>query len=330
MSAAAADLLLRAAEPPRRSVGFWSDALWRIRHDPTTVAAFAVLAAMVVLAVGADLLAEQVFHWSFSKQDILASYGEPRFDEPALWLGQDQLGRSQLVRLLYGARVSMFIGVFGATVSLVIGIGLGMTAGYFRGWWDDVVVWIVSTLNGIPTLYLLLIVGFLFRLDPVSLAVFIGALGWTATTNLSRGQTFALRERDFVLAARTIGASPGRIIFRHVFPNVLPLLIVIGMIDVAGVILAESALSYLGFGIQPPVPSWGNMLTSASQFFTRGPWLVYPPGIAISVTVLCLYLIGDGLRDALDPRLRGTAAVGRAPKARQGTAETRSPDPAEG
>jgi peptide/nickel transport system permease protein len=156
----------------------------------------------------------------------------------------------------------------------------------------------------------LLIVGFLFRLDPFSLAVFIGALGWTGITNLSRGQTFALRERVFVVAARTIGAPPLRIIVRHIFPNILPLLIVIGMIDVAGVILAESALSYLGFGIQPPVPSWGNMLTSASQFFTRGPWLVYPPGVAITITVLCLYLIGDGLRDALDPRLRGSVSGG--------------------
>jgi len=306
MTAVAAAGLTGIAERRAASRGFWSDALWRLRHDPTTIAAFAVLLVIVGLAVSADLLAEHVFHWSFSKVDILGSYGKPRLDEPALWLGQDQLGRSQIVRLLYGARVSMFIGAFGAAVSVVIGIGLGMTAGYFRGWWDDVIVWLVSTLVGIPQLYLLLIVGFLFRLDPVSLAMFIGALGWTGLTNLSRGQTFALRERDFVTAARTIGAPATRIILRHIFPNVLPLLIVIGMIDVAGVILAESALSYLGFGIQPPVPSWGNMLTSASQFFTRGPWLVYPPGIAITITVLCLYLIGDGLRDALDPRLRGS------------------------
>ncbi len=305
MTAATAHVVLRPLEVRRTSAGFWSDAFWRLRHDPTTMVAFGVLLTMVALAVGADLLANNFLHWSFSKQDILNSYGKPRLDEPALWLGQDQLGRSQIVRLLYGGRVSLFIGVFGATVSLLIGVALGMSAGYFRGWWDDLVVWIVSTLNGIPTLYLLLIVGFLFRLDPVSLAIFIGALGWTGITNLARGQTFSLRERDFVVAARTIGASPPRIILRHVFPNILPLMIVIAMIDVAGVILAESGLSYLGFGIQPPVPSWGNMLNGASQFFTRGPWLVYPPGICIAITVLCLYLIGDGLRDALDPRLRG-------------------------
>ncbi|HEV8534905.1 MAG TPA: ABC transporter permease [Candidatus Limnocylindria bacterium] len=305
MSTAAAHVLVPPSQLRRVSASFWSDALWRLRRDPTTMAAFAVLFILAILAIGADFLADNFFHWSFSKQDILNSYGKPNADEPAMWLGSDQLGRSQIVRLLYGARVSLFIGMFGAIVSLIIGVGLGITAGYFRGWWDDVVVWIVSTLNGIPTLYLLLIVGFLFRLDYISLAVFIGALGWTFITNQARGQTFALRERDFVTAARVIGASPMRIIVRHIFPNVLPLLIVIAMIDVAGVILAESGLSYLGFGIQPPVPSWGNMLNGATQFFTRGPWLVYPPGFCIALTVLCLYLIGDGLRDALDPRLRG-------------------------
>jgi peptide/nickel transport system permease protein len=311
VTAATVEVLVRPVEARRVATGFWSDALWRLRHDPTTLAAFGVLGTIVLLAIAADLLADNFFQWSFSKQSIFDSFGKPRADVPALWLGQDELGRSQMVRLLYGARISMFIGVFGATVSLLIGIGLGMTAGYFRGWWDDVVVWIVSTLNGIPTLYLLLIVAFLFRLDPVSLAIFIGALGWTGITNLSRGQTFALRERDFVLAARTIGASPRRIILRHIFPNIVPLLIVIAMIDVAGVILAESGLSYLGFGIQPPVPSWGNMLTNASRYFTRGPWLVYPPGFMITLTVLCLYLIGDGLRDALDPRLRGAGGAGK-------------------
>jgi peptide/nickel transport system permease protein len=306
MTAAAAGALVRPAAGRRASAGFWSDALWRIRHDPTTMAALAVLFTLAALAIGADFLASYLFGWSFSKQDLANSYGRPDLERPAMWLGSDQLGRSQIVRLLYGGRVSLFIGVFGAVVSMIIGVGLGMSAGYFRGWWDDVVVWIVSTLNGIPTLYLLLIVGFLFRLDYISLAIFIGALGWTGITNLARAQTLSLRERDFVTAALTIGASPSRIIARHLFPNVVPLLIVIAMIDVSGVILAESALSYLGFGIQPPVPSWGNMLNGASQFFTRGPWLVYPPGFCIALTVLCLYLIGDGLRDALDPRLRGS------------------------
>lgn len=289
----------------RASAGFWSDALWRVRRDPTTVAAFMVLVVIALLAAGADLLTDNFFHWSFSKQDILGSYRPPTLDDPAFWLGSDQLGRSQIVRVLYAGRISLFIGIFAAFVSLVLGVSLGISAGYFRGWWDDLAVWLVTTLNSIPTLFLLLIIGFLFRLEPLPLAILIGLLGWTGICNLSRGQTFAYREREFILAARTIGARPGRIMFRHLFPNIVPLLIVVAMIDVASVILLESGLSFLGFGVQPPNPSWGNMLTNAQLTFNRGPWLVYPPGIMIGITVLCLYVIGDGLRDALDPRLRG-------------------------
>jgi peptide/nickel transport system permease protein len=185
-----------------------------------------------------------------------------------------------------------------------------VTAGYFRGWWDDLVVWLVTTLNSIPTLFLLLIVGLLFRLAPLPLAIFLGALGWLGIANLARGQTISLREREYVLAARTIGATPLRVMARHIFPNILPLMIILAMTDVGGLILTESALSYLGFGIQPPVPSWGNMLTGATQFLSRGPWLVYAPGAMIWITVLCLYLVGDGLRDALDPRLRGVGGGG--------------------
>jgi len=292
-------------ETRRASAGFWSDALWRLRHDPTTLAAIAIFMLMVLLAVSADFLADNFFHWSFAKQDLLNTYAKPNLGDPAMWLGGDHIGRSVVVRLLYGARVSLFIGVFGMLVTLSLGIVVGISAGYFRGWWDDVIVWLVSTIRSIPTLYLLLIVGLLFKLDPLSLAVFLGLIGWTGIANLARGQTFALRERDFVIAARTIGARPLRIMFRHVFPNLLPLMIVLATIDVASIILAESAISYIGFGIQPPTPSWGNMLNNATTFVFRGPHLIYGPGIAIAVTVLCLYLIGDGLRDALDPRLRG-------------------------
>jgi peptide/nickel transport system permease protein len=309
--AIALDTRTRGAAVARRaSASFWSDAWWRLRHDPTTLIAIATFVTMVVLALGADVLADNFFHWSFAKQDLLNTYAKPTLDDPAMWLGGDHIGRSQVVRLLYGARVSLFIGVFGMLVTLSVGLLVGISAGYFRGWWDDVVVWLVTTLRSIPTLYLLLIVGLLFKLDPLSLAVFLGLLGWTGICNLARGQTFALRERDFVIAARTIGATNLRIMFRHVFPNLLPLMIVLAAIDVAGIILAESAISYIGFGIQPPVPSWGNMLNNASTFLFKGPHLIYGPGIAIALTVLCLYLIGDGLRDALDPRLRGTGGRG--------------------
>ncbi|MDQ3493170.1 MAG: ABC transporter permease [Chloroflexota bacterium] len=240
---------------------------------------------------------------TLAEQDLLRTYQKPTLAEPAYWLGSDDLGRSQIVRLVYGARVSLFIGVFGAFVALGIGVTLGMSAAYFGGWWDDIVIWLVTTLEGIPLLFLLILVGVYFQLTPVSLAILIGALGWLGICNLSRGQTLALREREYVLAARALGVSSPRIMFRHILPNLLPLMIVSMMLSVGGIILGEAALSFLGFGIQPPQPSWGNMLSGATQFYFRGPHLIVVPGIAISITVLCLALVGDGLRDAFDPRL---------------------------
>jgi len=310
--AVAVEATVRLGEERRASASFWSDAWWRIRHDPTTMAAIAILLVMVVLAVSADVLADNFFNWSFSRQDLTQSYRKPTLDDPAFWMGADNLGRSQIVRLLYGARVSLFVGFFGMAVTMTLGVVMGVTAGYFRGKWDDFVVWLVSTLNSIPLFFLFLIIGFMFRLNAVVLPLFLGAFGWFSICNFARGQTFALRERDYVTAARTIGASNVRIMSRHIFPNVIPLLIVLAMLDVGGLILTESALSFLGFGIQPPQPSWGNMLSDAPNFYFRGSHLIYFPGILISLTVLCTYLIGDGLRDALDPRLRGSFSAGGA------------------
>lgn len=304
---ATAEITTTAAPVPvrRSSAGLWSDALWRLRHDPTTLFAMAVILILAVIAVLADFLADNVFHHSFSQQSLLDSYTPPSFDEPYLWLGTDDLGRSQIVRLIYGGRVSLSVGLFGALTSMIIGVTLGISSGYFRGWWDDLVQWLVQTVNNIPQLFLLLIIGAYFRLNAVTFVLLLGGLGWLGICNQARGLTFGLREREFTTAARTIGARPGRIMFRHIFPNILPLMIIIAMIDIGAIILIESALSFIGFGIQPPTASWGNMLTKATQFTSHGPWLIYPPGLLIFITVLCLYLIGDGLRDALDPRLRG-------------------------
>jgi peptide/nickel transport system permease protein len=295
---------MRPAETRRVGAGLWSDALWRLRRDLTTMLAIAVVILMVALALGADVLADNFFHKGFTDQSILDNYTKPTTTEPWLWLGTDELGRSQIVRLLYGARVSLFIGSLGALTALVIGLSMGVTAGYFRGRWDDVVVWIVTTLNSIPILYLLLIIGVLFRLQPLPFALLLGGLGWLGIANYARGQSISLREREYVLAARTVGCSPARLMLQHIVPNILPLMIVLTMIEVGQLILQESAISFIGFGIQPPTPSWGNMLTNAAQYLGKAPYLIYPPGVAVFLTVLCLYLIGDGLRDALDPRLK--------------------------
>lgn len=275
------------------------------------MAAIVVLGMLVGLALAADVLAQHLFRTSFSALDLPRSFDKPSLEEPRMWFGLDALGRSEVVRMLYGGRVSLFVGTFGSLVALTIGLAVGMTAGYFGGWWDDVAVWAITTIESIPLIYFLIMIGLYFRLDALSLTVFIGAIAWLGAANLARGQTISLREREYVTAARTIGASPWGIILRHIFPNVLPLMIVVLMLAVGGTILAESAISFLGFGIQPPQPSWGNMLSGATQFYFKGPHLIVFPGAAITLTVLCVFLIGDGLRDALDPRLRGSESIAR-------------------
>ena len=294
------DVLVR----PSRSL--WSNAWWKIRHDRLTIAAFAVLVLLAALSASADLFADQLFHYSFEKQDLLHTYTAPTTETSAYLLGTDELGRSAVVRLLYGGRVSLAVGFVAAFVNLTIGIVLGLAAGYFRGVVDDLFTWFVTTLQSIPTLFLLLIIAAIWEPGPVTLTLIIGALFWTGISLYTRGQTFALREREFVVAAKTIGARDRRIMFRHILPNILPLIFVLAAIDIGAIILAESALSFLGLGILPPTPSWGNMLTGATQYFVRAPYLVIPPGLMIFLTVLSLYLIGDGLRDALDPRIRAT------------------------
>lgn len=258
---------------------------------------------MLLLAASADALAANLFHYGFTQQDLLNAYTPPSLTPPSFWLGTDNLGRSQVVRLLYGARVSLAIGVGAAIINLSIGLVLGLASGYARGWTDDLVQFLVSTLLAIPAIPLLLIVAVLFSPGPLALVIILGLLRWPNATLFVRGQTLSLREREFVTAGRVCGASHVRLVTRHILPNVLPLVIVLTAIDVGTVILTESALSYLGLGIAPPTPSWGNMLTTAAQDLSRGPWLVFAPGAAIFLTVLCLYVVGDGLRDALDPRL---------------------------
>jgi peptide/nickel transport system permease protein len=288
----------------RPSRSLWDNAFWKLRHDKLTIGAFIILIVLAGLSAAAPLFSEHVFHFKFEQQDLLHTYEKPTLATPAYLLGSDEIGRSQVVRLLYGGQISLLVGFVAAFVNLTVGVSLGLAAGYFRGPLDDAVTWIITTLNGIPQLYLLLIIAALWTPGPLTLIVIIGLLNWTGTSLYVRGQTFALREREFVTAARTIGARDRRIMFRHILPNVLPLIIVLAAIDVGAIILLESALSFLGLGILPPTPTWGNLLTNAVSYFVRAWWLVVSPGAMIFLTVLCLYLIGDGLRDALDPRLK--------------------------
>jgi peptide/nickel transport system permease protein len=229
------------------------------------------------------------------------------------WLGTDQLGRDQLARLLYGGRISLTIAFVAALITLIIGVTIGTVAGFFGGRIDDGIMWFINTLASIPGIYLLIIVSAIFKPNPMTLTLFLGLLGWIGTARLIRGNVFKVRELDYVLAARSIGASNVRIMSQHVIPNSIPIIIVNAAIDIGTLILVESALSFLGLGVQPPTATWGSMLNRAQNLlFLRDPatgspialHLVVAPGLLITLTVLALYLVGDGLRDALDPMMK--------------------------
>ncbi len=285
----------------RLSRGLLATAWTRILHDRLTLIAAAVLIVYAILALAAEVIAVQVFNTNPTRIDMLNTLKPP---SPAHWLGTDEFGRDQLVRALYGARVSLMIGFAAAAITLSVGIALGAVGGFYGGRVDDLVVWLISTLRAIPGIFLLILVGALFRPSVEVLALVIGLISWPGVARVMRGQVIAARERDYVLAARASGASNVRLIARHLVPNVLPIALVILGQDIGAVILTESALSYLGLGVQPPQASWGNMLSNAQRYFSSGVWLVVAPGVFIFSTVLALYLVADGLRDALDPRLR--------------------------
>ena len=219
-------------------------------------------------------------------------------------LGTDDLGRDVLVRILYGARISLLVGFVAVGIATLIGIVLGALAGYYGGWVDGVIMRFVDIMLCFPSFFLILAV--IAFLDPSiwNIMVVIGLTGWMGVARLVRAEFLSLRERDFVLAARALGARDSRIIFRHILPNAISPVLVSATLRVAGSILTESALSFLGIGVQPPTPSWGNMLIAGKQTLGTAWWLSVFPGLAILLTVLGYNLLGEGIRDALDPRLR--------------------------
>jgi peptide/nickel transport system permease protein len=200
--------------------------------------------------------------------------------------------------------VSLLIGFLVAFVSIFIGTTLGLIAGYYGGRVDDLVNAVVQFMFNIPTLFVLIILSVFFTPNVLTLALIFGLLGWAGTTRQVRGEVLSVRQRDYVDAARVMGASDARTLGRHVLPNLVSLVMVVAGLDIAGAILGESALSFLGFGVPVPLSSWGNMLSGSQETFRSAPWLVYPPGFMIFITVLCVFLLADGLRDAFDPRLK--------------------------
>ncbi len=265
------------------------------------------LLALLVLAVA---LGPLVWTLAINEIDFTARLATPSAAHP---LGTDDLGQDLLARLLYGGRISMAVGLAAMAMAIFVGVLVGAVAGMSRGWVDTALMWVTDLFLSLPQLPLLLLVIYLFR-EPLKVAfgpeagvfvlivLVIGAFGWMPVARLVRAQFFSLREKEFVEAARALGASRLRQVLRHILPNALGPVIVAGTVDVAAAIIAESTLSFLGLGFPPDIPTWGRILFDAKDYLDIAPHWALFPGLAIFLTVLSINFIGDGLRDALDPR----------------------------
>jgi peptide/nickel transport system permease protein len=272
-------------------------ATWRqIAANKMAMAGGAMVCVMFILAVIAPLLSSDP-----GAVDISRQLQPPSFHA---WLGTDDLGRDVFARIAYGARISLLVGFVAVGIATVIGILLGALAGYYGGWVDTIVMRFVDIMLCFPSFFLILAVIAFLEPSIWNIMMIIGLTGWMGVARLVRAEFMSLRNRDFVLAIRSLGASDRRIIFRHILPNALSPVLVSAALGVAGAILTESALSFLGIGVQPPTPSWGNMLIVGKQTLGTAWWLSFFPGVAILITVLGYNLLGEGLRDALDPRLK--------------------------
>ena len=275
----------------------WAQAWRRLRRRRGAMLGLAV----VVLLAGAALLAPWIAPYDPTATSWSAVRKAPSW---AHWLGTDEVGRDVLSRVIWGARASLSAGLVSVGIALGIGVPLGLLAGYASGWVDAVLSRLVDAMLAVP--FLILAIALAAFLGP-SLGNAMIAIGVTATpifVRLTRGQTLAAKVEDYVEAARSVGNPHWRIALRHVLPNIVPPLLIQASLAIAGAIIAEAALSFLGLGQQPPAPSWGSMLNAAQRFLSQAPWMAFWPGMAIFLAVLAFNLLGDGLRDALDPRHR--------------------------
>ena len=277
--------------------GYWAIAWRRFKKHRAAMAGGIV----ILLFIAAAVFAAQLTRFEFDQIDLYNRKAPPSRAPP---MGTDELGHDVLTRILYAGRISLTVGFTAAFVSALFGMVVGGLSGYYGGWLDNVLMRFTDIMFSLPDLPILIIIARYIggRVDGIIFVISVFA--WLGTARLVRGELLKLRTQDFAEAARATGASDTRILVRHLIPNSLAPVIVAATLTVGGAILSEAALSFLGIGIQPPTPSWGNMLQNAQDFIWTTPWLAVWPGAMIFLTVLCFNFLGDGLRDALDPRLK--------------------------
>ena len=269
--------------------------LFKALQNPLSKAGFIIIVLVFLLAMLAPIIAP----YDPNDINVKAILLVPSWQH---WMGTDGLGRDVLSRMLYGGRISLLVGLVAVGIATAIGIVLGAIAGYYRGWVDTLIMRLVDVMLSIPSFFLILAVIAFLTPSIINVMIVIGLTSWMGVTRLVRAEFLSLSGREFVQASRTLGAKDARLIFTHLLPNSLTPIIVSSVLGVAGAVLMESGLSFLGLGVQAPQASWGNILTDGKDYIQFAWWLSLFPGLAILITVLGYNLLGEGLRDALDPR----------------------------
>jgi len=277
--------------------GFWLASWKRLASNRLALACGVFVIVLAIMGIAAPLISSK----NPTTSDLSHVFNGSSTHH---LLGTDDLGRDVFTRLLYGTRISLGVGVLAVAFAMAFGTAVGLVAAFYGKWVDEVLMRIVDMLLAIPPVFLFILLGILFRPDMVTLAAIIAFVFWGPMARLVRSEALSVKTRDYVLAARLIGAGDIRLLLRHILPNVLPIVVISSSLALAQVILAEAALDFLGLGIRPPTPSWGNMLANAQYYFSSSPMLVVYPGLAIFLTVLATTLFGNAVRDAFDPRLR--------------------------
>ena len=279
------------------SDSFWRQAARRLRRRRPAMFSLAALLAMALLALFAPALSP----YAYDAQDFNI-IGNPQAPSRVHPMGTDQLGRDSFSRILHGGRVSLSVGLLSALMAALIGTVVGAAAGYYGGTWDTLLMRAVDLALSIPILPMMIVLAGIFRPSIALLIVIIGSFGWMGTARLVRSRFLSLRTAEYVEASHALGGGASRVIFLHMLPNALGPIVVATTLAVGNAIMLESALSFLGLGVQPPRPTWGNLLYEARDFLSLAPWMAVFPGLFILVTVLAVNFLGDGLRDALDPK----------------------------
>jgi peptide/nickel transport system permease protein len=265
------------------------------------------LAKFAAVVLGLTLVAALFAPWLAPHDPVKAKpWDSLHPPSSTYWLGADRLGRDQLSRLIYGAQVSLSIGVGGVGIAVLLGMLIGVTAGWYGGVWDEILMRLMDGLSAFPSLLLALALVAITGGTVVNIILVVGIVGTPWVARVIRSQVLSLREREFIVAVRGLGAQSGRIMVRHLLPNCLAPVIVQASLSIASAILLEAALSFLGVGVKPPTPTWGGMLRHAFETMAQAPWLTVSPGVAIFLVVLAFNFFGDALRDVLAPRLKGT------------------------